>query len=71
MNAKRACLMDDFKSEKVVVALKQMHPTKGPSPNGTPALFYKHSWEIVGKDVTDLVLHILNGEGELHSNIEK
>lgn len=64
MNAKRACLMDDFKSEKVVVALKQMHPTKGPSPNGTPVLFYKHSWEIVGKDVTDLVLYILNGEGD-------
>ena len=38
-----------------------MNPTKAPSPDGMAALFFQHYWHIVGKDVTQFALDILNG----------
>ena len=38
-----------------------MHPTKALGPDGTPVLFYKHFWEVVGEDVSRIVVDILNG----------
>ena len=32
-------LLSDFKAEEVQRALKQMHPTKSPSPDGMPPCF--------------------------------
>lgn len=55
-------LTGHYSRTEVVEALKHMHPTKAPGSDGTPALFYKKFWHIVGDNVTDLVLQILNGK---------
>lgn len=53
-------LVAPYTEEEIIIALKQMHPTKAPGPDGMPALFYKKFWHVVGRDVTDYVLNILN-----------
>ena len=49
-----------FTKEEVVIALKQMHPTKSPGPDGMSALFFQKYWSIVGTNVSNLVLNVLN-----------
>ena len=47
------CLLDqDFQAMEVQQALKQMHPTTAPGPNGMPLLFYKKFWYLFGDYVT-------------------
>ena len=49
-----------FTKEKVVTALKQIHPTKAPGPDGMSALFYQKYWNIMGNGITNMVLNVLN-----------
>ena len=49
-----------FTKEEVVVALKQMHPTKSLGPDGMSTLFFQKYWSIVGTNVSNLVLNVLN-----------
>lgn len=49
--------------EEVLRALKQKHPTKMPGLDGMPTLFYQAFWDIVGVDIINYVLHILNNGG--------
>ena len=37
-----------------------MHPTKFPGSDGMPPLFFQKYWSIIGQDVIDCVLNILN-----------
>ena len=53
-------LVQNFTTEEVRVALQQMHPTRAPSPDGMSAIFYHKYWNIVGCDVTSMVLNVLN-----------
>ena len=53
-------LIKQFSRDEVEVALKQMHSSKSPSPDGMPALFYQKYWDIVGSDVVSMVLNALN-----------
>ena len=53
-------LLTNFKAKEVWRALKQMHPTKAPSPNGMSPIFYQNYWDIVGSDVIKCVLNALN-----------
>ena len=54
--------------EEVRTAFSQMHPTKVPAPNGMSAIFYQKYWDIIGTDVTNMVLNVLNSNAPL-SNI--
>ena len=53
-------LLKDFKPDEVKRALNQMHPTKAPSLDGMPPLFFQKYWDIVGPCVLDCVLQALN-----------
>ena len=53
-------LIKQFIRDEVEAALKQMHPSKSPGPDGMPALFYQKYWDIVGSDVMNMILNILN-----------
>ena len=57
MNSK---LSRAFTREEVVFALKQLHPTKSPGPDGMLALFFQKYWSIVGTNVLNMVLNVLN-----------
>ena len=54
-------LNKNFTREEIATALKQMHPTKAPGPDGMSAIFYQKYWNIVGCSITNMVLHVLNG----------
>ena len=50
----------NFTREEVAIALKQIHPTKAPGPDGMSAIFYQKYWSIVGSSITNMVLNVLN-----------
>ena len=50
----------DFQAEEVHTVLKQMAPLTAPGPDGMSPIFYKTYWNIVGEDVTAVVLNALN-----------
>ncbi|KAA3462318.1 reverse transcriptase [Gossypium australe] len=54
-------LLSPFREDKVRTALKDMGPIKAPGLDGFPALFFQQYWHIVGKEVLDFCLGILNG----------
>jgi hypothetical protein len=41
-----------------------MKSTAAPGPDGLPTLFYQSYWDIVGTDITNFVLNILNNNGD-------
>ena len=57
MNAE---LTKTFTNEEVLRALHQIHPTKSPDPDGMSAIFFQRYWSIVGRDITNMVLNVLN-----------
>ncbi|XP_075665500.1 uncharacterized protein LOC142635183 [Castanea sativa] len=58
-------LIKDFTVEEVQTTLSQMHPTKAPGPDSMSAIFYQKYWKIVGADVTNVVLNVLNSDMSL------
>ena len=53
-------LIQEFTREEVEAALKQMHPTKAPDPDGMSVIFFQKYLGIVGNDVICMVLNVLN-----------
>ena len=49
-----------FTREEVVSARKQLHPLKSPGPDGMSAIFFQKYWNIVGTNVSNMVLNVLN-----------
>ncbi|XP_073046024.1 uncharacterized protein [Primulina eburnea] len=49
-----------FTANEVRRALSDMHPDKAPGPDGLSSLYYQKFWDVVGMDVTDVVLRVLN-----------
>ncbi|PNX71390.1 ribonuclease H [Trifolium pratense] len=52
-----------FTEDEVFHAIKEMKGLAAPGPDGLPAKFYHTYWDIVGKDITEAVLQILNNDG--------
>jgi hypothetical protein len=61
MNAK---LIAPYTEAEVKEALFQMFPTKSPGPDGFPAHFFQHHWNLYGFEVTTIVLRVLRGEDD-------
>ncbi|KAA3484647.1 reverse transcriptase [Gossypium australe] len=55
-------LLSTYMVEEVYQALKGMGPTKALGWDGFPTLFFQNYWHIVGKDVREFCLGILNEE---------
>lgn len=54
--------MKEFTKEELEEAQKHMHPTKAPGPDGMSAIFFQKYWNIVGNDVSSMVLNVLNSD---------
>jgi hypothetical protein len=61
-------LLKPFNTEEVDCALHQMAPLKAPGPDGFPAGFFQHHWAIMGKEVGQFIIDILNS-GNVPSNL--
>ncbi|GLT49980.1 hypothetical protein SLA2020_234990 [Shorea laevis] len=59
-----------YTAEEVLLALKQIHSSKAPGPNGMNAGFFKHYWPIIGDDVTKAVLEFFN-EGIMTKGVNR
>lgn len=57
----------EYTENEVSRALQQMEPLTAPDPNGMSSVFYKTFWHIVGKEVTVVILAILNSGTILES----
>ncbi|KAA3464007.1 reverse transcriptase [Gossypium australe] len=55
------------REDEVYAALKGMGPLKAPGSDGFPALFFQKYWHIVGKEVLEYCLGILNDGKEIES----
>ncbi|KAK9024334.1 hypothetical protein V6N11_004501 [Hibiscus sabdariffa] len=55
-------LLAPFKGEEIWAALNTRASLKASGTNGFPVLFYQKYWSIIGTEVTDYCLAILNGE---------
>ncbi|KAL0003813.1 hypothetical protein SO802_011374 [Lithocarpus litseifolius] len=53
-------LIKEFTKDEVLTALKQMHPTKAPGPDGMSAVFFQKYWDIVGASVSNMAFNVLN-----------
>ncbi|KAA3462681.1 reverse transcriptase [Gossypium australe] len=60
MDTASTFFQDLFKAEDIQTALKETGPTKALGVDGFPALFFQRYWHIVGNDVTDYFLGVLN-----------
>jgi hypothetical protein len=56
-------LNQEFTAEEVYLAIKDMKSLAAPGPDGLPAKFYHHYWDIIGTDIIHNTLNILNQGG--------
>jgi hypothetical protein len=59
-------LVLDFSHDEVKKAVFTMHPNKSLGPDGFTAGFYQHHWDLIGNDISTVVLAFLNG-GEMQT----
>ncbi|KAF5451733.1 hypothetical protein F2P56_026813 [Juglans regia] len=62
----KAWLMNPFTRENITDDIFQMNPLGSPSPDGFLAQFYQKHWEVVGEQVCNFALKVLNQGGSLN-----
>uniref|UniRef100_A0A803PU27 Reverse transcriptase n=1 Tax=Cannabis sativa TaxID=3483 RepID=A0A803PU27_CANSA len=64
-NTMNAELEKPFQAKEVTAVVKEMAPTKAPSMDGLPTLFYQKFWSKLSGDVIAVCLNILNNKGDV------
>ncbi|GMJ14221.1 hypothetical protein HRI_005091300 [Hibiscus trionum] len=60
-----AYLLQPFTTDEIWIAVKSMSPMKACGVDGYPALFFQKYWHIVGPEISDFCLSILNGNSSV------
>lgn len=55
-------LSKELTTDEIFLALKQMHPSKAPGPDGFSPCFYQQLWPLVGNDVVKAVRSFLHSD---------
>lgn len=55
-------LNSPFTREEVIFGVNQIKGNDAPGPDGMSARFYQTYWEIVGEEVTQNILKVLNNQ---------
>ena len=58
-------LAKTFTRAEVLKALQQIHPTKALGPNKMSTIFFHNYWDIVGTNITNMVLNVLNSNAPM------
>jgi hypothetical protein len=58
-------LSKDFTPQEVTEAIKSLKGNFAPGPDGLSALFYHKYWNIIGTDILNFSLNILNIGGSI------
>lgn len=53
-------LLGTFTADEVQKAAFQMHPSKAPGPDGMSCFFFQKYWHVIGTNVTQAILSVLN-----------
>lgn len=64
-NEMNAALTKQFTKDEIYVALKQMHPSKAPGPDGFSPGFYQKFWPLVGNDVTAAIINFMESDSNI------
>ena len=59
-------LLQWYITEEIRQTLFQMHPSKSPGPDGMSPFFFQKFWNIMGDDVIEAILLVLNSKHMLH-----
>jgi hypothetical protein len=54
-----------FSSQEIQEAISNLKANSAPGPDGLTALFYQKYWDIIGPDIVNYILDILNNEGSI------
>ncbi|KAM6577471.1 hypothetical protein CsatB_029308 [Cannabis sativa] len=60
-------LLEPFTAEDIKTALFQIHPLKALGKDGLPCLFLQKNWDVVGEEVTQACLEVLNENADCRS----
>ena len=58
-------LTKEFWKEEIIQVISQLHPTKALGPDDMSAIFYQKYWDIIGEDVSNIILNTLNSNAPL------
>ena len=58
-------LTKEFQREEIIQAIHSMHPKKAPSPDRMSAIFYQKYWDVIGNDIINTVLNVLNSNASV------
>lgn len=65
-NLQLSAINREYSVEEVHIALKDMGSMKAPGPDGIHAVFYQKAWRIIGKQLCESTIQVLEGKKELH-----
>ena len=58
-------LTKEFQREEIIQAVHSMHPTKASGLDNMSAIFYQKYWDVIGNDIINIVLNVLNSNASV------